>query len=203
MGSVARWRSVLGADIGQAKDPSALVRIERDADGVWWVREAYRVPLGTTYREVAELVEKKSHEHDAVVVIDGTGVGRVVSELLRERACMHIAVTITGGLGEHGQNVSKVSLVTGLRAMMERGGLRVPSSHAELVSELRAFRVRVRGTSNEAYEAAPGEHDDLVMALALAVWGTALAQVEQDAVAEEAPMDAYMRIMRELRDGDL
>jgi hypothetical protein len=203
MASIGKWRSVIGADIGQAKDPSAVVRIERDNNGVWWVRDADRLQLGIPYKEVAAEISRRATAHDAVVVIDGTGVGRVVSELLRDGGCTHAAITITGGLGERGMAVSKVSLVTGLRALMERGGLRVPAVHTDLVNELRSFRVKVRGTSTEAYEAAPGEHDDLVMALALAVWGTALAEVVRDVEDIESPMEAYFRTMDEVRRGDL
>ena len=42
------------------------------------------------------------------------------------------------------------------------------------MGELQAFRVRLTARSRNTYAAKAGKHDDLVMAVALAVWFTGL-----------------------------
>ncbi len=48
-------------------------------------------------------------------------------------------------------------------------GKRLPLAGA-LMGELQAFQVRLTARGRDTYAANPGEHDDLVMAVALAVW---------------------------------
>ena len=80
-------RFVLGVDIGQTHDYTALVVLER-AGIELHVRHAERLPLGMNYpsqvERVATLVGSPEMAHDALVAVDATGVGRAVLDLLRE-----------------------------------------------------------------------------------------------------------------------
>ena len=73
-------------------------------------------------------------------------------------------VTITGGERSHihcyGWNVPKQDLISGVRVLLERGELRI-------ARDLRGLRILMRELM-EMHET--GEHDDLVIALALACW---------------------------------
>ncbi len=69
---------VIGADLGQAQDPTALAVAEVHTPEIH-VRHLERLPLGTPYPKVveriADLVDKLP---GAVLVVDATGVGRAV-----------------------------------------------------------------------------------------------------------------------------
>jgi len=70
--------------------------------------------------------------------------------------------------------VPKRELVTNLQVMLEERKLRVAGGMAEaatLVREMREMRVKITPSGREVYAArGKGEHDDLVMAVALAAW---------------------------------
>jgi hypothetical protein len=183
-----------GLDLGQKHDPSAIALVEREDErrlGLGSsvlkslrVRHLERVPLGTPYALVVERVSallcQPQFRHTKQLVVDATGVGGPVVELLRSAGlpCVVASVTITGGESEHGRgeewHVPKRDLLTGLVVLLERKQLRIPrglKETATLVRELMDIDVRQRagGRMQMGAEGA-GKHDDLVMALALACW---------------------------------
>jgi hypothetical protein len=108
-------------------------------------------------------------------------VGAAVVDMLRGSAGLTFdAVTITGGdtqskAGYGNYRVPKRDLVGGLQVLLQSGRLKIASSleHAEtLRAELLNFRVKINlATGHDSYEAwREGDHDDLVLAAALAVW---------------------------------
>jgi hypothetical protein len=160
------------------------VIVER-RNGRLMVRYLERLALGTTYpavvKRVRKLVRTKILEGAGTVVVDSTGVGAPVVDLMRTAhlGCRVTAVTITSGLREcwHAPvwSVPKRKLIAGLQRALERGELRIARRMAEadaLVQELVDVRSRDgRGAGNLRIGAdGYGEHDDLVLALALACW---------------------------------
>ena len=125
-------------------------------------------------RRIVALVRALPGEAD--LVIDATGVGRPVLDMLRAAGLEPVAVTITGGRSASFDGgtwrVPKRMLVRALVTAFEAGRLKVarglPSAGA-LLRELRAFRRRISEHGHDSYNRA-GEHDDLVVATALAVW---------------------------------
>lgn len=68
----------------------------------------------------------------------------------------------------------KGELVSKLQALLHSGDLRIASSLPDasvLARELQDFRVRFTEAGNATFNAREGAHDDLVLALALAVFG--------------------------------
>jgi len=120
------------------------------------------------------------------LVVDGTGVGRPVVDMFRKARpnCRILPVTITGGSQALGQtsvdeygywHVPKKELVGSVQALLGTGRLEVAPDlrHAAvLVSEMKSFRYKINNeTAHVSYEAwRDREHDDLVLALALAAW---------------------------------
>jgi hypothetical protein len=114
--------------------------------------------------------------------VDATGVGDPVVEMIRAAlpTVALVPVVISGGegarLADDGRwRVSKTTLVERLREAIGRGLLTVDPTapgRDDLRSELAAFTATQRGRS-VAMRAAVG-HDDLVMALALATFASAL-----------------------------
>ena len=170
----------VGLDLGQRRDFTAIAVVERDD---WMgtglaLRHLERMPLGTPYTKVVErvcgIMRHPKMAARSRLVVDATGVGAPVVELLRSSGMgtRITAVTITGGDRAHGRSedwyVPRKDLLTGLEVLLENGGLRISrklGEAARLIGELTSIRAG-RGES--------GEHDDLVMAVALACWSARL-----------------------------
>jgi len=189
----------IGLDLGQSHDFTAIAIAERtELKGEWdarhWahlkmaaldLRYLERVPLRTPYPEVVERVRAvtRSGELDGRchLIVDGTGVGRAVVDMLRgaDLGCSVWPAVVTNGERETRADgyfrVPKRDLIIGLQVLLQRGGLRIASGiplGATLVEEMATMQVRETGSGREQYGAwREGEHDDLVFAVALAYWG--------------------------------
>jgi hypothetical protein len=181
----------IGLDLGQTRDFTALAVLERraptDAGAAaekpyYALRHLHRFPLGTPYTEIVPAVAaltSKGRLSGSPVVVDQTGVGRAVVELLRRACGWVVPVTITGGhavgAAEGGSfHVPKKELVTGLQVVLQSRRLgiarRLPEA-SKLVRELQQFQVKITAAANEAFGVwREGQHDDLVLAVALACW---------------------------------
>ncbi len=191
-------RYFVGVDLGQKQDYTAIAVVERceeegEFDPVRWeramkvghsLRHVERVALGTPYPEVVgrvrEVVRSRELAGRCALVVDATGVGGAVIDLLRaaDLGCEMTAVTITGGPRasrvDGGWMVPKRDLVVGLEVMLETGSLRIAAGLREgerFIKELAGMRVKVSAGGREQFEAwREGTHDDLVLAAGLACW---------------------------------
>lgn len=110
--------------------------------------------------------------------VDAAGVSRPAPDMLRGGPFPRVPVTIMGGDRVHGAagmwRVPKRDLVAALQLAFQAGRLEIAAGtdHAQtLVAELADFRVRMSASGSDTYGAwRDGAHDDLVLALALAVW---------------------------------
>ena len=112
------------------------------------------------------------------MVVDGSGVGEPVVEMFKraQMNCLLMAVVITGGsMAREGrysgyEHVPKINLMAGLQMALELERLKIASGMKErgaLVKELLDMRINASGSMSAD---GAGEHDDLVMAVALACW---------------------------------
>ena len=139
-----------------------------------------RLPIGLSYpAQVAAIVALADNLDEAerpTLVLDATGVGRAITDMVRAAWDGPIrAVVITGGDTEHDGNgysrVPKADLVACLEAVLSsrrlhaRPGLPLAS---ELEQELREFGYELGAAGRPRYEGR-GAHDDLVMSLSLAL----------------------------------
>jgi hypothetical protein len=171
-----------GRQIFAARQP---VRLE------YRLRHLERPTLGTPYPEqVARIVELvKAIGGEMALVVDATGVGLPVTDMLWTRlrreieyTDVHITrcnVTITGGDAvtrtEGGVRVPKRDLVSAPLVLMQNGQLKIAEGlylRETFVKELLNFRVKINiSTAHDSYEAwREGDHDDLVLSVALACW---------------------------------
>lgn len=185
-------RYFIGLDLGQATDYTAMAILRQtwtpatgpDApanpityEGVYLQRYALGTPYPAIVADVKAKVEKPELQ-GYVLCPDLTGVGRPVVDLLRQAGLTVRPVMITGGSQAHEvedcSNVPKVELVTNLQVLMQNGALRFAAGLPDiqiLVDEMQAFKVKVSAAANELYGAwRDGEHDDLVLAVAMAAW---------------------------------
>lgn len=152
------------------------------------VRHLERLPLGMAYpavvQHVADLLARPPLCGDedfpaAELVIDETGVGRAVGDIFEAAGMRPKRVTITAGLettSGHGFNrhhVAKTILISQLDAALHTGRLRFAAALTDanaMAEELKDFRRKVSDAGRSSYAARTGKHDDLVLAVAIAIW---------------------------------
>jgi hypothetical protein len=178
----------LGLDLGQSQDFTALAVLERHPPTQpaekpdYALRHLRRFPLGTPYTALVPAkaaLRKNQPLREAPLVVDQTGVGRAVVDMLRQSAGWVVPVTITGGhavtRAEDGSfHVPKKELVTALQVVLQAHRLQIARGlpdAAALVRELQQFQVKITAAANETFGVwRDGQHDDLVLAVALACW---------------------------------
>jgi hypothetical protein len=108
---------LVGVDLGKRRDPTAIAVVERvEVAGEWdafqaayrqrveyRVRHVERIRLGTPYPDVVERVKQvvgwRELAGRSTVIVDATGVGAPVVDMLRRAGlgCLMAPVLITGG----------------------------------------------------------------------------------------------------------
>src|SRR5215218_9981214 len=183
----------VGLDLRQAADFTTLAVLAlastEESERELHLRYLARYPLRTPYTAIAEgvvsLVEKLRGltvlHAEPDLLVDNTGVGRAVTDVLRERGLRFKAVTLTGGSrvtrGEGGEyRVPKADVVDALVVPFQAGTLKVARElelWPTLRTELLNFRRKINpATAHASYEhGRESDHDDLVLAAALAAWG--------------------------------
>ncbi|HEY7312927.1 MAG TPA: hypothetical protein VH643_26420 [Gemmataceae bacterium] len=180
--------TILGLDLGQTQQFSALAAIrefEQDAHGrsVWAVPVLTRWPLGTPYPEIVSGVADIAGRLDQpVLVVDGTAVGRGTVDLFRQAelpVSEFVSVTVTAGHQAHRLTpefwtTPKKDLVAAVQSVLQGRRLKVARGLREaatLTRELATFRAKTTTSASESLDDwREGRHDDLVLAVALAVW---------------------------------
>ncbi|WP_104177650.1 hypothetical protein [Cryobacterium sp. Y50] len=198
----------VGLDLGQGQDFSALAVVERVlvlppliSLGAFYrqpatygdalkdelrVRHLRRWELGTPYpvivKDVAAMMRTPPMS-DAMLFIDGTGVGRAVRDMFRDEwqqdnfGCWRpVAVTVTAGHDRNGWHVPKSDLLAAIQVPLQQGNLKIAERlllGEQLERELTAFRQTVSQSGRDSYDIArrAGEgHGDLVSALSFALF---------------------------------
>jgi hypothetical protein len=180
----------VGLDLGQSQDYSAIAVIERHGDSknnyTFHCRHLQRWQLRTPYPAiVADTVtmmnspEMQSGDRRPTLAVDATGVGAPVIDLFkRERIRTLKPIQITGGMdvtrdGEM-TRVPKRDLVSVVQVSLQNNRLKISEQlpdAATLSRELQNFQVKINDNAHDSYGAwREGTHDDLVLAVALALW---------------------------------
>jgi hypothetical protein len=185
---------IAGLDLGRPHEFTALAVLERteapSSDDptrtvpYYAVRHLERLPPATPYPEVfkrlAEVFAAPSL-HGSRLVVDYTGVGRPVLDMLR-KARVGASVTplfVTTGKAScsderGGWLVLRQELAATLQVLLQSRRLRVAPTLPEsamLARELAAFQMKVSTSAVQEMDAwRQGAHDDLVLAVAVAAW---------------------------------
>jgi len=186
---------LVGLDLGQAADYSAFAVLERTLApnpkgpagrlAHYACRMLERFQIGTPYTAVCDRMVTlfgKAPLQRSTLVVDATGVGRPVVDMLR-RAKINatlVPVTITAGQSATpndagGWNVPKRDLAVTVQVLLQGKWLVVSKGMPEaatLRKELQSFKVKVNiNTATESFESyRERDHDDLVLAVAIAAW---------------------------------
>ena len=184
-------KHIVGLDLGQMGDFSALADLcfTPDVRPVYHVPTLHRWQLGTSYTDIAKDLAaflKQPGMAEAELVIDQTGVGLAVAELIHRELTdagikkPFVGITITGGaavnrISLRQWNVAKRQLVSAISAVVHSGRILVAKDQPEaaaLIREMSTFKSKINiNTGNESFEAhRERDHDDLVLAVAIACW---------------------------------
>lgn len=196
----------IGVDLGSAQDYTAILgfRVLKDRMSLVF---ADRPPLGTPYPNIINAIDMiyqraKAHDRDVHLIVDKTGVGRPIVDELKARDLSITPVVITGGKTAHCDpktgdwTVPKIELISAVSLAMASGQLKFARSLAlvpALLNELKVFRAKSGGRQMEA--ARESDHDDLVLATAIAVWWYR-RQGPENPEESEQPYDAELEERR-------
>lgn len=190
----------VGADIGQANDPTAVAALQHVITPIgefipdvkrktikqmfkeeFNVRHLQRLPLGLPYpvqiTHVSNLLVREPLDK-ATFAVDYTGVGRPVFDMFVRAGLRPQGVLITAGnettKPEHNiWHAPKLTLVSQLEARLHSGELQIARDLAEasaLQEELKDFNRSVTAAGRVTYNAREGKHDDLILAVAIALF---------------------------------
>jgi hypothetical protein len=178
---------LLGLDLGQAADFSALSALEKHGDhdeAIFHCRHLERFPLQTSYPDICKAViarclREPLLSNKPVLAIDATGCGKPVLDIFR-RAKMNAdvhGIIITGGNFSNFENgvytVPKRELVSSVQACLQTKRLKIAADLPQasiLQTELQNFQVTISDNGFDTYNGRVGIHDDLVLSLAMALW---------------------------------
>ncbi|MGJ5177409.1 hypothetical protein ACQR16_06045 [Bradyrhizobium oligotrophicum] len=192
---------VVGVDLGKSIDNTAIGIIHHtvkgtddwvvnDAAGVWRERSLQRfdllhlkrLPLGMNYVSQAHAIGELMHREPlrsvgAKLVIDQSGVGAGVVDLMEANGLRPIRLQITAGAEQsrdgNVHRVAKTILISKLEAAMHSKELHVAAELTEAESlrdELRDFQRHVTASGTNTWSARAGKHDDIVLAVSYGIW---------------------------------
>lgn len=183
---------VLGLDLGQTTDFTALAIGELVPTNpvAVLIRHLERLPKQTPYpvqvATVGEKVAKVKEMGRTLLVVDQTGVGRAVVDSFRVARLgvpMWPVTIASSAMGQAKRDattadwvVPKKDLIGAMVTLAHAGRLQISGALPHDIQriakeELRNFRMKITAAANVTFEAwREGEHDDIVLAMALVCW---------------------------------
>jgi len=155
---------VLGVDFAKKQDWTVILGL--DAEGHWTVFQRFRKVPWTQQRMVLMGLWQRLGE--PTVIVDETGLGDVACDELRAAGMPVHAIQM--------QAAKKRRLIEQLALAIERGKITLPDDPV-VRGELEAYEMAETPGGTVKYRAAPGQHDDVVSAAALAWSGLAESEV--------------------------
>ncbi len=166
---VVGGRVYVGVDFGRFRDSTVIIAVVEDGERlrVCYVEELRQKPFAAQLEAInrANMVLQP-----AVVAVDSTGMGAPLAETLAKTIPHLQPITITSS--------TKQILVNNLRNNILNKKLIIPADEKTLINQLRLYQEINTGHSLK-YEAPAGEHDDYVMALALACYAAQTSQAQK------------------------
>jgi len=180
----------VGLDLGQSQDFTAVSVLRLHLNKLEIVH-LERYPLGTSYpdivRKVKSLLATPKLAGKSTLVVDYTGCGRPVVDMLREKGLQCEAISITSGgkarqeykngKPTHNWFCPKLDLVSVLQVLMQNHKLEIAQGLKNgdtLARELKGFKSKISQSGHTRFEADTSwreeGNDDLILSVALASW---------------------------------
>lgn len=180
-------RIFIGLDLGQQFDYTAMTVVSSFRTGprelMHTIEYIYRFPLKMSYsvmaNSVTRFINTQLKIYSPILIVDFTGVGAPVYDILTKNGLKPVAFTITGGntpkiVSKYKVNVPKQDMVASLQIALQNNVIRIPSNTNELEqlkAEIQNFTMKINKNNKESFGALQdGIHDDIVMALCMSIW---------------------------------
>ena len=171
---------ILGWDVAQTTDSSIIAVIEYNGNpAMYWIRRIVKLAKGMPYdQQVREAREIFFQYKNATLLIDRTGVGLPICDMIVAGGLRPIQVSLTAGdvmnKPEPGKvNLPKKDMVASITKVIQERRLKVVKgceNAALFRTELKNFQLKVSASGHNTYNAAPGSHDDSITAIGLCLW---------------------------------
>ena len=198
---------VLGVDLARSVDNTVLTVINKQRRRVEYF-ERMDNENRTSWNYQKEKIKAISKKYNnAMAVIDSTGVGDpIVEDLQRMDVNVYYhqredSTKETPGIKF--SSINKENLIEKLKVAIETKQISIPNIPV-LVNELKEFMALSLPSGNYRYSAPEGKHDDCVISLALALWGTHAAMYDRWKPEQPpTPAEDFWKIVkRDLGQGD-
>lgn len=150
---------VLGCDLARKEDFTVISVLDNTGKQVYFLRISQM-----SWERQIEAIVAVAKMYDAVAVIDSTGVGDPIFERISRVS------GIPRPLAYQISHASKTRLIDGLGIALEHGQINLMNVDVQ-TNELIGYEYISEPGMSVRMSAPEGEHDDCVIALALAVWG--------------------------------
>lgn len=178
-------RYAIGLDLAKHTDFTVIIVIDIDA-----TRDGQVVPhvcgfqrLNTLDWQVQmDLIKQTSALYNAPVLLDSTGIGDPIHDVLRSQGVPVFPYLLLGQ--------RKSQLIQNLSVTIQTKGVSFPDITV-LRQELASYQYTISPSGSFVYSAPDGDHDDTVIALGLAVWAAQHypSQGTPRFIVEEDPLD--------------
>jgi len=147
---------IIGCDWGRSRDYTVFIVVDSTTHTVVALERSNQVDYAVQCSRLRALAEVRKPKR---IIAEQNSIGQAVIEQLRRDGLRIEPFTTT--------NTSKTQAIEGLALAFERGDIRI-LNHPVLINELTAYRAERLPTGLTRYNAPAGQHDDCVMALAIA-----------------------------------
>ncbi len=178
---------IISLDPAQLRDWSAVAVVDMqyrpDTRRFGYSLIAMARKQGLPYDQIVDWVSRIYHKPEfnqqqpPDLVVDSTGVGVAVVDMLHTRGLRLKAVTITSGesFSQQGSafHVGKARLIGTFLGAFDGGKVNVNPNMPiwpQLEKEMLSYRAEISAQGRAKFEAEQGENDDMLFALAMAVW---------------------------------
>jgi hypothetical protein len=174
---------IISCDLAKTCDYSAISVLEK-MSSLYHLRSLKRMHKGTPYTVTAGQLKMmvsdpslRCNGYPPVLVIDGTGVGAAVEDILKAWSLPLISVKIHGGMNvirKPGEiRVPKKDLILSLLSAFNNEQLQIAQGIPEgkdFTRELQCFKVRINLRTRRAAFEGQGAHDDIVLSVAMGIY---------------------------------
>lgn len=167
---------ICSVDLAQTTDYTGISILER-VGNMSVIRHLERLDQDLPYPDQVSRIQIIMRNKVDRLVIDRTGIGAPVFDLLRQAGLKPIGISITGGdsptFSGSKWNIPKKDLIGALLVAFEQGTIKIaPCKDREaLISELQAFEIQISKNGHPSFNGV-GEHDDLVMSVAMNIYAS-------------------------------
>lgn len=168
---------IMGCDLAKSRDYTVMITLCPQCFTVKNLIRHNHIPWG---EQQTKIVTEYNKQRARRILIDATGIGSVVIDNIKDNNIQIEPVIFT--------NSTKNKMISDLIVHLEQGKLRWSNTNYPIIAEELLALERKETKTSTRYEASSSFHDDVVMALALALKGS-LNNTDYHIISLDEPSD--------------